>query len=385
MRLVLIGHSAGMLGAERSMLDIASGAASDGHEVFVVLPTSGPLEDRLRAAGATVVIHPMRAWMGTRHWVPPVGLVRILQAGRAVDGLVEILQSIEPDVVVTNTSVIPAGARAARRLGLPHIWIVRESLRDNGQLRSFMSKRWIARQILGHASSVCTISPYVEEQLFELARSTHPRSFTVSPNPASSTPPMYVAPPPASMRTLLLPGYFSREKGQHLVILGAFLARGVLDGLTIRVVGRGSTLFTVVLRVMIRGMRLGSTVLLLPWSDDLRTEYTEAHFVVSGSRNEAFGRTVVEAFGHGRPVIGFCRGATSMLLEGGGGITAEPSNARGMAAAIRRAATMSAGEYDRLRAKAEERGDEFAHAPSQYAAFRGALTETQRQSVATSG
>ena len=71
MRFVFVGHSAGMLGAERSMFDIVSGAVGDGHDVAVVLPTTGPLVDALRGVGATVVIHPMRAWMGARHWGPP--------------------------------------------------------------------------------------------------------------------------------------------------------------------------------------------------------------------------------------------------------------------------------------------------------------------------
>ena len=76
MRVVFVGHSAGMLGAERSMFDIVSGAVGDGHDVAVVLPTTGPLVAALRGVGATVHIHPMRAWMGARHWIPPVGDVR---------------------------------------------------------------------------------------------------------------------------------------------------------------------------------------------------------------------------------------------------------------------------------------------------------------------
>ena len=184
MRVVFVGHSAGLLGAERSMFDILSGAVGDGHEVAVVLPTIGPLAAALRGVGATVLIHPMRAWMGAQHWIPAGWSgPPYWQAARTAEGLVTIVRRLQPDVVVTNTSVIPAGAIAARRLAIPHVWIVRESLRDNPQLRSFLPKRWIAREIIRRSAALCTISPYVEEQIDELAATRHPRSFTLSPNP----------------------------------------------------------------------------------------------------------------------------------------------------------------------------------------------------------
>jgi glycosyltransferase involved in cell wall biosynthesis len=381
MRVVFVGHSAGMLGAERSMFDIVSGAVGDGHDVAVVLPTTGPLVAALRGVGATVLIHPMRAWMGARHWIPPVGAVRVLQAARTAEGLVTIVRRLQPDVVVTNTSVIPAGAIAARRLTIPHVWIVRESLRDNPQLRSFLRKRWIAREIIRRSAALCTISPYVEEQIDELAATRHPRSFTVSPNPASGAPRTVTEPPPGFARTLLLPGFFSREKGQHLVVLGAFLARRRGELAKVRIVGRGRGPFTLLLKVMIRLLGLQSDVQVLPWADDLGEEYAGAHFVMTASRNEAFGRTVVEAFAHGRPVIGFARGATTMLLSEGGGLAAHPSSAKGMAVAIARASTMSAAEYDDLRQRAVKRGGQFERGPSQYVAFRSVLHDLEQRSL----
>ena len=372
MRLLFIGHSSALLGAERSLADIVSGAVRDGHDVTVVLPGSGPLVGVLEAVGATVATQPVRAWMGTWHRVPPVGLTRLAQSRATVRALEDLIRQCAADAVVTNTSVVRAGAEAARAVGVPHVWIVRESLRDNPQLRSLLPKPVIARRILDAADVLCTVSPYVERQLYELAGRSHPLAFRVNPNPAEGHSP---EPPKPHRRpvTILLPGFFSREKGQHRVMIGAFLARRRGSDLEIRLVGRGRHGFTQVLRALrlVLGLRQG--VVLVPWTDDLDGEYARAHFVLSTSRNEAFGRTVVEAFARARPVIGLDRGATATLLEGGGGILVTPGTVRQLGTALAAVADMEPHEYEMLGRRAADRGEEFRRGPSQYDAFRAAL------------
>jgi hypothetical protein len=90
----------------------------------------------LESAGAEVVTLPLRAWMGAWHWVPPIGLARLRQSSLTERAVVDLIRDSDAEVVVTNTSVLPAGAAAARVVGVPHVWVIRESLRDNPQLRS---------------------------------------------------------------------------------------------------------------------------------------------------------------------------------------------------------------------------------------------------------
>lgn len=377
MRLLFVGHSSGLLGAERSMVDIVSGAVADGHDVTVVLPQPGPLNELLERAGAEVRICPVRAWMGAWHWLPPVGAVRLLQARRAATAIEQQVRLASAEAVVTNTSVVPSGAIAAARVGVPHIWIVRESLRDNPQLRSLLPKRVIARRVLQQSDVLCTISTYVEEQLFDVAGKTEHRcAVQVSPNPAAGVP-SAGAPPVGTPRLFLLPGFFSREKGQHLVVIGAFLARRRGADMRLRLVGRGSRTFTMLLRLLVKVLRLGPTVEIVGWTDDLAGEYARAHFVLTASRNEAFGRTVVEAFAHGRPVIGMRRGATALLLEEGGGVAVSPSTARAFGDAMATAVNLSDAAYDALCHEAANRGMAFRRGQTQYEAFRQAIDAIQ--------
>lgn len=376
MRLVFLGHSSGLLGAERSMADIAAGAVADGHDVTVVLPAAGPLVGVLQSKGAHVVFVPLRSWLGAWHWVPPVGLARLLQSRGTEPALRDLVRRQAADVVVTNTSVLPAGAAVARAVGVPHVWIVRESLRDNPQLRSLVPKRAIARRILEGADVLCTVSPYVQDQLYNLAGRTHSKAVQVSPNPVTG---VRATPPPTGTEpvTLLLPGFFSREKGQHRVVLGAFLARRRGADLQVRLVGRGRQAYVRSLLALRWLLRLHEVVHVIPWADDLHHEFARAHFVVSASRNEAFGRTVVEAFAHGRPVIGLDRGATSLLLAEGGGMLVSPATVRELSRVMSHAAGLSPYELEELSRQAAGRGEEHRRRPSQYEAFRTALASVR--------
>jgi len=173
--------------------------------------------------------------------------------------------------------------------------------------------------------------------------------------------------------TFVLPGFFSREKGQHRVVIAAFLARRSGADLRVRLVGRGGRPYTQTLLALRRILRQSDAVQVAPWTDDLDGEYARAHFVLSASRNEAFGRTVVEAFAHGRPVIGLSRGATALLLGAGGGILVAPATVRELGRVMAAAAALTQDEYMELARRAAERGDEYRQGPSQYEAFRAAL------------
>jgi glycosyltransferase involved in cell wall biosynthesis len=75
------------------------------------------------------------------------------------------LRGQRPDLVHLNTSVLLAWAVAARREGIPVVWVVREVLGSNPWLRS-----WHARFIQRHARTIVAISNAVRECFVPHAR-----------------------------------------------------------------------------------------------------------------------------------------------------------------------------------------------------------------------
>src|SRR5207253_968363 len=74
----------------------------------------------------------------------------------------------------------------------------------------------------------------------------------------------------------------------------------------------------------------------------------EARFLVSASRRETFGRTVLEALASGTPVIATSTGVAQEALADGGGLLVPPGDVEALAAAVVRMTT-EASSYEPAR------------------------------------
>ena len=120
--ILLLHSSAGLYGADRQLLAIASGLDRRRFEPVAVLPERGELAGPLEEAGVETVVAPLtvlrRAGLGPR------------AAGRLIRPDVRELEALararKAALVHSNTSVIVSGGRVAKRLGVPHVLHVRE-------------------------------------------------------------------------------------------------------------------------------------------------------------------------------------------------------------------------------------------------------------------
>jgi glycosyltransferase involved in cell wall biosynthesis len=358
--LVLVGHSAGLMGAELSMAAVVAEAVKR-HRVTVLLPADGPLRSRL--AGAEVVVLPTRLWMGRRHGLL-VGSARIVQAWWSTRRYRAFLMRARPDLVVTNSAVVPAGALAARRLGLPHVWVVRESLLTNPSLRSALPRAAVARAIAHWSGGVIAVSRYVSEQMVSAAPAVAGRIRVIN---SPVEPPLVELkrPPTGPLRSVLLLGRYSAEKGQRAAIeaVGACAAQGFPVRLTLA--GVHGDAERAELSKLAR--RHGAAVDIVGYTADTAALYGRADATLMLSRNEAFGRVTLESLMCGTPVVGFRAGATTEILEAGGGLLVEPS-APALAEALLGLASDQAA-YAGLAAAANRRQRQLAGAPSTAAEF----------------
>ena len=152
MRVTFVSHGATLNGAERSLLEVVAGLLKAGDDVNVVLPRLGPLDEELRAIGVAPVVAPVHWWVA-RPDGEPAGR-RWARGARSLPAVTDAIRRSEPDVVVTNSSVTPWPAIAARRLGVPHAWWVREFVREGLGWRFDLGERASYRAIAGLSAAV---------------------------------------------------------------------------------------------------------------------------------------------------------------------------------------------------------------------------------------
>ncbi len=147
-------------GAEKSLAALTEALTGRGHEVGVVSPGQWCLGPGLAASGVEVAtIRSRSCWLV--QWGPQPAAIQILRYLRyrlpdpGYRRMMVWLDRYWPDVVYVNCLPQLKGAAAARALGLPVVWHVREILPSGPR------RRWFARRLRRDATRIVAVSEAV--------------------------------------------------------------------------------------------------------------------------------------------------------------------------------------------------------------------------------
>lgn len=316
---LVVQHSAALDGSAHSGLLLANGLRDAGWVTHVAFGFEGPIIERYAAAGHQTHVVPHKNWLRrgrTHQFVKDVYLE--WQKAAAFESL---MGKIAPDVVYLNTVVSLAGAVAARRREMPCVWHLREMFAEiGGEMHApnwaIPLVRWVirrhadrlvanstatARNLLGGYTSDATVIPNAVRTAFfdEDRTQTETRSgFGLT----EDTP------------LIGVPGTLRPMKG-HPFFFNAVapLLRG-RDELRVAVTGEGEADFTHQLKEQIRDLGIQDRVVFLGWIEDMPAFYRACDLVCVPSRAEPFGRTAIEAFAVGTPVVASAVGGLNEIV-----------------------------------------------------------------------
>ena len=340
---LILTHSSDMGGAERSLLELVRELGQDyDTRCTVLLPTAGLLETELIKAGAQTLIAPISWWCALTQAELDQNPANLAFTARWLRENLAVLKDFAPDVVITNTLVLPWGAVCAFLLDRPHVWLVNEfgSL-DHGllfQLGMQKSLDFITRS----SERVITRSKAIQQALFPGL--TAPKVETVyryiPPPAAKDLIPDPDAPGfenPQAFK-LLLSGTISEAKGQEdaLRALKLLLDRG-LGPLELLMPGNAHPEYKARLEGIIDSLELRACVRLLPFQQRIAALTNQADAVLVCSRMEGLGRVCLEAMLLKKPVIATAAGGNlEMIHDGETGLFYAPGDPRALADQIER-------------------------------------------------
>lgn len=342
--LVIFAHLAGLDGASRCLLAMATGLVRSGVACDVVLPNEGHLREALRRAGCGTAV--VGATLGKYWWfatprepsVPeavPLGLLRA-----ELDDLIRFVASCRADAIVSQTLVSPWGAVCAESLQLPHVLSAREhgvlahalpftygfdesiaALRATSDAIMCVSED-VREVVFGKDGRLCSVvyTGFDEEQILASADRAPPGSW-FSGDGATVSHPATICPAKGQLdlvRALLL----LRSQGMDVrgLFTGGVADRSYLESLVTMVATEGES----------HAFRF------LPFQEDVYPSIRAADVLVVCSRREALGRTPFEASLLGTPVVFARRGGLPELFQDGvHGLSYEPGDHHGLADRIR--------------------------------------------------
>jgi len=334
-------HSAGLAGAERSLLELVTDLVhNEGTVCSVVVPADGPLVTALTQAGAACLVSSYGWWCDWRCDVSsaipaPDALERLRpDLENLLCKTLPILARVNPDVIQTQTMVIPWGAVAAALLDKPHVWSVHES---DEYLKFFAPFEKILQDIINCSAFIYTCSDTLGAALFPTLKVAKRRT---------RYPHIYL---PDATRSAKTSGCFTRSGAVHLGIFGT-LQKGKGQEDAIRalalLVERGRDVelllagwpnpdYRADLQVLIDAHGLADRVRIPGFLADPFPAMRETDIVLACSRDEALGRTVVEGMLLGKPVICTAIGGfLETMVDGRTGLFYPPGDAVALAARI---------------------------------------------------
>lgn len=388
MKIALLSHLASRTvptGAERSLGLLALGLSADGHEVAVAAPGPWVLREELEAVGVSVTSVPVRqCWLvqyGSQPlWRQAARGLRYLWPDPGSRRLRGWLSDLMPDVVHVNCLSHLRGAAAARSLGLPVVWHIREILPPGPR------RRWFAGRLRRDATSVVAVSEAVaawlrQEGLGDRLEVVHngvdPRVDGVDREVARGR---LNLPPEA-----VVVGLFSQlvaHKGALELVRAAHAAVLANPGLHFLIAGHGPAAFVARLRrEMADGPAAKHIHLVAPQPEIWELLAAVDLVALPTLWPDPLPRAVMEAMAIGRPVVAYEDGGVSeMVVAGETGLLCQPGDVEGLVRAI-----LEMGGDGALRNRLGEAGRKRAKALFSVESHLNRMERVLRKAVSSAG
>jgi len=323
-------------GAEKSLAALTEVLAGRGHELGVVAPGPWCLGSELEASGVEVAtIRSRSCWLV--QWGPQPTARQVLRYLRyrlpdpGYRRMMVWLDRFWPDVVYVNCLPQLKGATAARALGLPVVWHIREILPAGNR------RRWFARRLKRDATRIAAVSHAVaewldDEGLGDLVTVVH-NGCQVPRDRVSSSEVRESFGLPAEG---VLVGFFAQlvsHKGTVELVQAGSLAMAQVPSLFIVIAGAGPPDEIERLKTEIAKSPFSQRFFVLPPQRDVWSLLAAIDVAAVPSLwPDPLPRTVMEAMAVGRPVVAYrCGGVPEMIDEGETGFMVEPGDRAGLA------------------------------------------------------
>lgn len=323
MRLAFVTHYTELYGANLSLLNLIDGLGGYGYACHVIAPEDGDLLTELSRRGIPAARLPFEWWVSAeRSWLG--GVTRRLRNRRHLPAIQKQLTDWQIDLVYSNSSVFDIGAKAARAVGRPHVWHLREFGDRDYDLHPDFGHAFHRRQF-EKADAVVCVSHALRQYFLGASPVAHSHVVYNGVARAAEFDARRAAADDLAGRTqpftFALVGRFRESKGQAIALRAFAHVAGTYPDVRLLLVGgaggTGDQAYYDGCRTLANELKVADRVEFWGYIADPERAFLACDVALMCSRNEAMGRVTAEAMAACRPVIGYDSGGTSELIEHG--------------------------------------------------------------------
>jgi len=322
LRVLFVQHCANRTGSTISGKLVVEGFLRAGWTMDVAFGFDGPMIAEYERLGCRTHVVPHKNWLRGRSFLH--SLQQMNAERRNARPFQKLIREVRPDVVYVNSLVSLAGAIAARRERVPSVWHIRELFDDVGgemhvpgfggralvrrmlnglATRRIAISKAVARNILGTTdpSQVDLVPNAVGQEFFDLAASADEcrRGFDLPPG----------------VPVIGVPGTLRPMKGHPFFLKAAARIAASFPSCVFAITGTGEPEYTAALHREVHDLGLTGHVRFLGTVSDMPRFYRACDLVCVPSASEPFGRTVIEAFATGTPIVATAVGGIQETIE----------------------------------------------------------------------
>lgn len=344
MKFLFLHNGSDLYGASRSLIRLTTQLVREGHDVLVVLPSSGSIIEPLSKGKVSYRIQQRLAIIDRQTFRNIKKIFRLItNFFFSVGWLSKLITEYQPDIIHSNTSVIITGAITAKLRRIPHIWHIRESFQEFGVL-------WKLYQyfMYGFSDKIICVSGPMKEQ-FNKKLSQQKICVIHNGFPSEEFEPVNVDRIQAFKNSCslygsnLLIGVVGRiklvRKGQDVFVNAAALLHDHHPDVRFLCIGSpypGNEPHLEKLLDLIRELHVEDYVIYTGQVEDIKAALSALDILVLASTQpEPFGGVVIEAMAFGKPVVATrCGGSIEQVVDGETGYLVTPGDPQSMADAI---------------------------------------------------
>jgi glycosyltransferase involved in cell wall biosynthesis len=318
--ILFVSHSSELNGAELWLFDILKRLDRGIYAPFLIVPRPGRLAEAAKEIGVETRAVPMKWWITekSRIWRQPIG--RALN-GRNVGRIAKIIAEKKIDLVFTNSAAVNAGAKAAARMGVPHVWAVHEVLGGaNPFLFHIFGRRALANFIVKSSARII-----VNSEISKAAFPNAPKVVLVYNGMEMKS---GDEGRPETLRREFgiregdlvagIVGKLYAGKGQRETIMAAALLKSSFPRLKWLIVGEArDARYHRRLKNLVKDGGLDDRVIFTGYRPDLIDVLKIMDVLVVASVVESFGRVALEAMAAGVPVLAVRAGGLPEIVRHG--------------------------------------------------------------------
>ena len=345
MRVLFVSNDIGLGGASVSLWEMLREIRHK-IEARVVLPGEGRLYETLVKEGIICYIIPFE-----RDFVERFDGSRrkdqiILSEYRAAKQIASIIRNESIQLVHTNSSVGNAGCIGAIMAGVPHVWHIRELLKEHFDADYYDS--YFKRDLFGY-SHLISVSKCVRDVINK--RYQVASDFVYN---GVNTDIYSMTCDNSTRNEFLIAGDISEGKGQWDAVRAIEILKKRGKSIHLVIIGTGTERAKWEIRKYVRIHQLERNIDVRDFTSDLNVLRKKSGCILVTSKMEALGRVTIESMLAMQFVIGADSGGTVEIIGENGkrGLLYEQGNPNSLANAIDRYLYMSEVEVDEIKARA---------------------------------